>query len=409
MTYSYIARQPILTRDKKVYGYELLFRNSEENAFPNIDPDEATSKLLLQQHLNGDISTISMGKVAFINFHTKTLLNNFPSFLPKEKVFIEVLETVNLSPNLVHACQKSHQLGYRIALDDHDFHQKWHELLPYTALIKVDIQAQPLKTLKQYLAPFKKTNIALLAERVETQAEFDACLELGFHFFQGFFFQKPMLLKNRSLAPQQLLLMQLLGAVYQPEINFDEVASIIQNDLSLSLSLLKFVNSAAFTKRGKIKDIQHAVAFIGESELRKYTALISFAKMSEKQPEELIIKSLTRAYFMAELERLSTGHNKDNLYFMVGLLSLLDVILQIPMANILQQLPLNDKINQAVLYRRGHAGRLLHIIEAYERGAWERLDRMAKAIFLNHVDIGQCFVTASELCQHVLNSTQENH
>ncbi len=408
MAYSYIARQPILDRELKVHGYELLFRNSDENVFPNIDPDEATSKLLLQQHLMGDISTVCLGKVAFINFHTNTLLDKFPSFLQKENVYIEILETVDITDNLVNACRKSYELGYKIALDDHDFDEKWQLLLPYISLIKVDIQQQPLATLPERLKHFKAQNIALLAERVETQEDFETCLELGFDFFQGYLFERPEIIRSKALAPQQLIFMQLLTNIHQPDINFTTIADIIRNDLSLTYSLLKFVNSAAFHKGREITDIRHAVVFVGEQEIKKYIALVALANVAHNRPEELVVKSLTRAHFMAELERLSTGESRDNNCFMTGLLSLLDVLLQIPMAEILEKLPLSESINNAVLKREGHAGRLLRMIETYEAGNWALLDAMAAKMNLNHLDIGQCFISASNYTCALLSSTRVN-
>ncbi|HLV49113.1 MAG TPA: HDOD domain-containing protein [Aliidiomarina sp.] len=408
MAYSYIARQPILDRERKVHGYELLFRDSEENVFPNVDPDEATSKLLLQQHLIGDMNTVCMGKTAFINFHTNTLLDKFPGFLQKEHVCIEVLETVDITENLITACRKSFELGYNIALDDHDFDEKWEFLLPFISLVKVDIQQQPLITLPARLKYFKANNMPLLAERVETQEEYDICLELGFTYFQGYFFERPKIIKSKMLAPQQMVLLQLLAAVHQPDINFKGIADIIRNDLSLTYSLLKFVNSAAFNKGRQIKDIHHAVVFVGESEMKKYVALVALANVAHNQPEELVIKSLTRAHFMAELERLSTGESLDNTCFMVGLLSLLDVLLQTPMADVLDQLPMSEAINNAVLTRKGHAGRLLRMIETYEKGNWQLLDAMAKKMYLSHLDIGQCFITASNYCRELLSATERD-
>ncbi|WP_113907781.1 EAL and HDOD domain-containing protein [Aliidiomarina celeris] len=402
MPYSYIARQPILDRQKHVYGYELLFRNSEKNEFPDIHPDEATSKLLLQQHLIGDINTVCLGKTAFINFHTNTLLHKFPGFLQKESVWIEVLETVNVSKDLVKACQKASALGYRIALDDHDFDHRWEELLPHISLIKVDIQQQPIATLAERLTPFKDHNIPLLAERVETESEYQQCRALGFHYFQGYFFERPEIVKRKVLAPQQIILMELLAAIHHPEMNFKHIADIIRNDLSLTYSLLKFVNSAAFNKGREIKDIQHAVAFAGAKEMRKYVALVALANVAKDQPEELIIKSLTRAHFMAELERLTVGESVNNTCFMAGLLSLLDVLLRTPMQEILERLPMSQEINQAILQRAGRTGRLLRIVEAYEHADWPRLDALSRKMYLTELDIGQCFITASNYCQQLL-------
>ncbi|RTE85769.1 MULTISPECIES: EAL and HDOD domain-containing protein [Gammaproteobacteria] len=408
MAFSYIARQPILDREKNVYGYELLFRNSQRNEFPDIHPDEATSKLLLQQHLIGDIRTVCMGKTAFINFHTNTLLHKFPGFLQSESVYIEVLETVDVSRGLVKACKKASDLGYKIALDDHDFNDRWDELLPFVSLIKVDIQQQPLITLPARMKPFREHNVPMLAERVETEEEYQRCCELGFEYFQGYFFERPEIVKRKVLAPQQMILMELLAAVHQTDIDFQHVADIIRNDLSLTYSLLKFVNSAAFNKGHEIKDIQHAIAFVGEKELKKYVALVALANVAKDQPEELVAKSLTRAHFMAELERLSVGESVDNASFMTGLLSLLDVLLRTPMSDILERLPMSKTINAAILTRTGRVGYLLRLVEAYEHGDWKRVEALARKMYLTELDIGQCFLSASHFCESLMASTQQH-
>ncbi|CUS48123.1 MAG: putative signal transduction protein [Idiomarinaceae bacterium HL-53] len=406
MAFSYIARQPILDRQKNVYGYELLFRNSQRNEFPDIHPDEATSKLLLQQHLIGDIRTVCLGKTAFINFHTNTLLHKFPGFLQSDTVWIEVLETVDVTKDLISACKKASELGYRIALDDHDFNERWEHLLPYVSLIKVDIQQQPLITLPARMKPFREHNVPMLAERVETEEEYLRCLELGFEYFQGYFFERPEIVKRKVLAPQQLILMELLAAVHQQDFGFKQIAEIIRNDLSLTYSLLKFVNSAAFNKGREIKDIQHAVAFVGEKELKKYVALVALANVAKDQPEELVLKSLTRAHFMAELERLSVGESKDNASFMTGLLSLLDVLLRTPMEEVLERLPMSQEINRAILERKGRVGYALRLVEAYEHGDWKRVEALASKMYLTELDIGQCFVSASNFCQALMQATR---
>ncbi|MCC5854195.1 MAG: HDOD domain-containing protein [Idiomarina sp.] len=405
MAFSYIARQPILDRQQRVYGYELLFRDSEKNVFPDVHPDEATSKLLLQQHLIGDIHNVCLGKLAFINFHTNTLLHKFPGFLSTESTWIEVLETVEVTPKLVTACKKAHELGYRIALDDHDFNDKWHELLPYVSLIKVDIQQQPLITLPMRMKPFREHNVPMLAERVETQEEFERCVELGFEYFQGYFFERPEIVKRKVLAPQQLVMIQLLSQVHQPDLDFKEIADVIRNDLSLTYTLLKYVNSAAFNKGREIKDIQHAIAFAGATELKKYVALVALANVAKDQPEELVFKSMSRAHFMAELERLSTGETRDSSAFMIGLLSLLDVLLRSPMDDVLQRLPLSSDINEAILKRAGRLGKMLTLVEAYEHGDWPRVEQIASQMYLSEIDIGQCFVKASNACRLMVQDT----
>ncbi|EKE84462.1 EAL and HDOD domain-containing protein [Idiomarina xiamenensis] len=405
VAYSYIARQPILDRHLQVYGYELLFRDSEQNTFPNIDPDEATSRLLLQQHLLGDINTVCLGKKAFINFHARALIENFPSFLSADDIWIELLETVDVTDELIDACQKSINKGYRIALDDYDFSERWQRILPNVSLVKIDISQQGL-AIADKLHWFKQRGLPTLAERVETRAEFEACMALGFDFFQGYFFERPKLLQARSLHPSKLATMSLLAEVLKPELDFSALAKVIQRDVSLTYSLLKLVNSAAFNFAGQISHVQHALTYLGERQLRRYLTLVLTANMAAEQAEELIIKAITRARFLELLcsqdsSPLKRHAKHADAAFMVGMLSLLDAILQLPMADILQQLPLSSALNAALLKRQGDLGELLIVAEDYEHGHWLAVDQRLAALAIDN-DAGQRYIDASQWCRMLL-------
>lgn len=401
MSYSYIARQPILTRDQKVYGYELLFRDSNSNSFPNIDPNEATSKLLLEQHLLGDIQTLCMGKQAFINFHARTLLNDFPSFLNARTVWVELLETVGVDAPLLEACSSTTSKGYRIALDDHDFDGQWDPVIPMINMVKVDIQEQGLN-LESKIRFFKEKGIPLLAERVETHDEFERCLELGFDYFQGFFFEKPQVVQQKSLSPNRISMLTLLSEVHKKELDLNTIRQIIEQDLSLTYSLLKLVNSALYGGRKKIENIQHALVYLGDAEIRRFVTLVVLANVSAGQPEELTIKSVTRARFMelVTVEILNEKHRSSA--FLAGMLSLLDIILGVPMDDVLKQLPLSSEITKGLKSREGVWGYLLQMTEIYERGEWDALDKHPLKQKLNGTDIGQLYIDASQWCRLAL-------
>lgn len=401
MYYSYIARQPIFDRSLQVYGYELLFRNSEENVFPDLHPDEATSQLLLQQHLIGDIDTVCLGKQAFINFHSNTIIHKFPNFLDSKNVWIELLETVDISPELRKACDITSRHGYRIALDDHDFSDRWQQLMPNINLVKIDIQDHGLN-LEKRLRWFKERGLPLLAECVETQDEYDACKELGFDFFQGFFFERPEIIKRQSLSPQKASMLSLMSEVFKTDLDFKKLAKVIQADLSLTYSLLKLVNSPAVGLRTQVRDIGHALAYLGEAEVKKYLALVILANVSSDQPEELNIKSLTRARFMELILQNGEERRDGSSAFMVGMLSLIDVILQQPLDDILAKLPLAPELNEALTERTGKIGRMLAIVEAYEQADWDKVDTLMSAQNLNEMDLGKLYLDASQWCRLLL-------
>lgn len=219
--YAYIARQPIYDANKTLYGYELLFRDGETNSFPNIDGDEATSRLITEHHLLVGVETITSGTLAFINFSAETLIHHFPTSIQASSTVIEVLETVPISDELLYACQDLHAKGYQLALDDHDFDPKWDVFLPYTTYIKVDIQQFNMLQISKYIQRIQPYAITLLAERVETAEQFEQLKLLGFSLFQGYWFAKPEMLKHKQLSSNQLTLVQLISEAAATELDFD--------------------------------------------------------------------------------------------------------------------------------------------------------------------------------------------
>lgn len=196
--YSYIARQPILNLNQETVAFELLFRDGESNHFPDIDPDKATSKIIVDNQLTLGIDEITGALPAYINFHADALIYHFPDFLDSEKIVIEILEDVPISDELLNACKLLKKKGFTLALDDHDFDPKWDVFLSFVDIIKVDIQDVSLVDITRFLSRIDTSNITLLAEKVETLKQFDQLKMLGFTLFQGYFFAKPEMIKKKT-------------------------------------------------------------------------------------------------------------------------------------------------------------------------------------------------------------------
>ncbi len=209
--YCYVARQPIFDRQKAVTGYELLFRDGVDNCFPNVNADEATSKLITQHHLLLGVEKITSGKQAFINFSADTLIHHFPTSIDPKSMVIEILETVPISDELLTACKELHKMGYRLALDDHDFDAKWDVFLPYVSIIKVDVRMFNMLQISKYLRRIAKYPVTLLAEKVETADEYEQLKQLGFDLYQGYFFARPEMLKHKQLGSNKLNLLALIS------------------------------------------------------------------------------------------------------------------------------------------------------------------------------------------------------
>ena len=378
--YGYIARQPIFSASKETIGYELLFRDGEANAFPNIDADEATSKLLMQHHLMLGVEKITANKLAFINFSEETLLHQFPTSIKPESMVIEVLETVPASEALLLTLKALHAQGYKLALDDHDFDEKWDKFLPYITYLKVDIQQFNLMQISRYLRRIAQYPLTLLAERVETAEQFEQLKLLGFSLFQGYWFARPEMLKHKQIAGNKANLLALMAEASGKQLDFDKLANICQQDLGLSYKLLRFINSAGASHSKPITSLKHAMVYMGEAELKKFIALLALANLQGDAPDELVRQSLVRAKFcdlLANQQQLSLNPPSA---FLTGLFSNVHLIVEQPQAELLAQLPLLAEVKDALLQRSGKLGHFLKLTEAFEQADWPLTDKLTAAM-----------------------------
>ncbi|MDP5459056.1 EAL and HDOD domain-containing protein [Alishewanella sp. SMS8] len=378
--YGFIARQPIFNVSKETIGYELLFRDGEANAFPNINADEATSKLLMQHHLLLGVEKVAANKLAFINFSEDTLIYHFPTSIRPESMVIEVLESVPASEELLHTLKFLHDRGYKLALDDHDFDEKWRPFLPYITYLKVDIQQFNMLQISNKLRELKQFPLILLAERVETAEQFEQLKVLGFHLFQGYLFARPEMMKHKQLPVNKTTLLELIAEASSSKMNFNRLAECCQRDVGLSYKLLSFINNSGPMRAEKISSLKHAMVFMGETELKKFISLLVLANLADGGIDERITQSLVRAYFCGQLAKQKNLPDNPPSAFLTGLFSNVHEIVEQPLAELLQQLPLLDNVKQALLTRKGVLGQFLQLIEAFEQADWPRMEQLKQAL-----------------------------
>jgi len=381
--FSYVARQAILDTNQNLFSYELLFRDGKGNCFPDISPDEATSKILTNNHLNFGLDEITGGKPAFINFHEDTLLNRFPTSLDPTKVVIEILETVRLSSALVEACTQIKTLGYKIALDDHDFDPKWDLLLPFIDIIKVDIETCEYQAMLDNIDKFKQAGVKLVAERIETHEQFEQYKRLGFDYFQGYFFARPEVIRQKKLPTSKLSLIELISASASTNFDFQLINKIIERDVSLSYKLLRFINSPLINKNTQIKSLIHALNYMGEVEVKKFIALLALANLGDEKSSELIHLSLIRAKFCEMLLYAHDLSNNSPKGFLLGLFSLLDALLDQTMDQVVEKLPLSPDLKSTLCGEKNTLQQYLSLVRAYEMGHWIAIKDLCKALKLD--------------------------
>ena len=373
--YFYAARQPILDRNKDLYAYELLFRDGLENAFPDIDGDEATSRIIEGSQFSFGLEDFLGDKPGFINFTLDTLPKNYASMLPKEQVVIEILETVQPGKRLLALCEKLKQQGYILALDDYIHQPVWRHFYPVIDIIKVDFRSTSTDTIDQIktaIADFP--HIKLLAEKVETNEEFQLAMDLGFAYFQGYFFSKPEVMQSKALSPAQMTLAELLYETSKSEMDLGKITEVFQRDVHLSYKLLRYSNSAVFKRRAEIETIKQALVVLGQVELKKFLSLLFTAQISSDKPAELMRMSMTRARFA---EGLAQVHGKVDTAkaFLTGLMSLMDAILDEPIESVMSKLPLAKEIKDALIDKSGIMADYIKLIEFYETAHWQQANK----------------------------------
>ncbi len=400
----FIARQPILTPAQEVFAYELLFRSGLQAAFdPRFSGEQATSKVISNGFYMLGIDKLTHGKKAFINFSEEMLLKEYPLFCDKKMTVVEILETVRTSDEVVAACRNLAAQGYTLALDDFLYTPAFDPLLSLAKIVKFDILQMEREELLRQVEQVKPFKVKLLAEKVETHEEFLFLKDLGFHYFQGFFFSKPNIISGRDIPSSRLQVLRLLKLLNDPDYNFDDIGTIISQDLSLSYRLLKFVNSAWLALPKRIDSLQNAIAMLGEDNLRKWLSLIALSSMADDKPTELIKMAIFRAYFCEKLAGLLPGlkDHAGSLYT-IGMFSLLDAILDKPMAEILVELSLSDAINNVLLGKKKNLlAAPLFLLRAYEYGNWPAVASIAGQLHLDQSELPAVFQQALDAVEQL--------
>ena len=369
----YAARQPILDKSKKLFAYELLFRDSIDNVFPDIDGDEATSKMIEASQFNMGISEFTGNKAAFINFTLETMEKGYPEMLTPEEVVVEILETVKPGKKLLALCKDLHTKGYTLALDDYEHKNVWAHFYPFIKIIKIDIQQSSIDDIKEVLIAIKDhPHIKMLAEKVETYEEYDQMLQLGFDYFQGYFFAKPEMIKTKPLSPSQIAMAELLYETSKTDLDLNSITSVFERDVSLSYKLLRYANSAIFKRRNEISTIKQALVILGSGELKRFIGLMFAVTANPDKPSELINMAMTRAKF-CELVAYDIHAQLDvSIAFLTGLLSMIDAILDEEMASVLEKLPLSQDIKEPLLTKKGVMAAIIKLVEFIEQAQWDK-------------------------------------
>jgi EAL and modified HD-GYP domain-containing signal transduction protein len=392
----FVARQPIFDRAQHVFGYELLFRNGLEDYFHS-DPDMAARSTVDSSLLFG-LNTLCDGRRAFINCTRESLLKDLITLLPANQTVVEILETVEPDDLVIAACQRLREAGYMIALDDFVVHDPRESLCDFADIVKIDIQQTTRGDCEAMVRQYGARKCRMLAEKVETQLEFRQAFEAGFTYFQGYFFRHPELLMAHEVPANRIHYLRLLEVICRPELDLRDLESLIKQETSVCYRLLRYLNSPLFGFAREIRTVRHAMTILGERELRRWIRLVITVGAAEQKCSELILMALARARFC---ELISKKVKTENDLFLLGLLSMMDTILEIRMDSMLEQLPVDREIKAVLLGRPSEHRPLFQLMLALESGEWQQVSELSKQLRVPEEEATQMWWQSMRWAQQV--------
>ncbi len=398
----YVARQPIFDRSGQVYAYELLYRSCLDNYFAHYDGDEASSTVINDSMFGFGLESLTGGKTAFINLTRTVLLNEWVTVIPKELVAVEVLETVEPDDAVIDACKKLKQNGYTLVLDDFVYDEKFEPLLALADVVKIDFIVSSKEERAAMCQRFSDAPFTLLAEKVETHEEYQEALELGFSYFQGYFFCKPEVISRKDVPGFKLNYLRFLQELNRPDLDYSNMEKVIKQDMALSYKLLRYINSVAFGWRKKVESIKQALVMLGERPLKKWASLAAFSSIAEDKPPELLTTSLVRAAFCESIAADVAMKDKELDLFFIGMLSVVDALVDRPIDEILDEINISDEVKAALTDGGTPAANVLQLIISYQQADWDKVADMIELLGVDEARVPELYYEAIAWADEVI-------
>lgn len=390
----FIGRQPIMDVKQNIVGYELLFRhNADADSAVFEDGLKACSNVLVNTMGDMDVQWLLGDKLAFINVDEAMLMSEFIELMPPQRTVLEILRTVVAGEAVIERCRELSKLGYKIALDNPQLSAQLEPLAQFANFIKIDaLSVSPQDARKQF-QKYAAPNVQMVAEKIETLEQFETYKEIGFRRFQGFYFARPETFSAKVINPSFDSVLNLLNLVTQDSDNRD-IENGFKRDAALSFKLLRYINSVGFGLSCEIQSIQHALTILGRKQLYRWLTLLMVTAGENSTPPALMKTSITRGRLTELLgESYFEKHDRDNL-FIVGVFSLLDAILKMPMDQVLEKIQLPENVSEALLTRGGVYGPFLQLTEACEGADNKRILELAELLQYDANKVNECHIAA---------------
>lgn len=392
--HSIIGRQPIVNSQQEIIGYEFFFRNDSDGSHAPFAEDIQTCAKILSTTIDEMQESWLLGQqLAFINVDHVMLASEFLELMPAEKTVLEIVGTLEVTPEILERCRVLKQNKFKLALDNPQLHPQLEALIPHADYIKLDMRDVDIAQATQWLKKYQTTNCKLIAEKVEQNTQFSNLLDAGYQQFQGYFYAKPENLTNKVINPSFDGVLHLLNLVSQDADN-KTIENGFKRDTTLSYKLLRYINSVGFGLSCEVQSIGHALTILGRNQLYRWLTLLMVTAGNNSSSPALMKTSITRGRLTELLgEPFFDKRDRDNL-FVVGVFSLLDVMLKVPMEHALEKLQLPEPIVEALTKREGIFGPFLKLTEACEDANNAEILQLAALLQLNPDKVNQCHMEA---------------
>lgn len=390
----FVARQPIFDRTSQTVGYEILYRRTADNRYDATDHDAASATSIEQSLTAFGFDFLVGERRAFVNLTREALVREYFKLLPRERTVIELLETIEPDAEVIAAVRRARAEGYTIALDDYAGRPQSEPLLPLVDVIKVDLRLWPAGYAPEAAARLRAGGRRLLAEKVETREENQRVLAAGYDLVQGFYYCKPQMLETRDLAPSKLSQLRFLTEVTRDDASFEKLEQVFREDVGLTMRLLRYLNSASFGWRHEVGSLQHALALMGLSPLRKWAIMMGVLALSEGEAPELAVTALSRARFAERLGPAAGLKQQELDLFLGGMLSVVDVMVGRPIQEVLAQLAVPPDVKAALIEGHSPLTPVLDLVTTYERGDWGAVDSARQKLGLDGKVLDDAYVGA---------------
>jgi c-di-GMP-related signal transduction protein len=367
----FIARQPIFDKRLQVFAYELLFRSGPQNFFQP-SPNASTSVIADSATLF-DLQNLTGHARAFVNVDEFALKLDVPRLLPPDRIVVEILESVKPTEEIVTICRDLRSSGYVLALDDFTGDSKLNSLVELAQFLKVDFQLLDADGRASVAKKYGNGKLSLLAEKVETEHDLAEARQLGYSYFQGYFFCKPSMIETREIPGDKLLQLELLNAVSATELDYIEIEDLLKRQPSLLYRLLRYLNSPLLGLRTEIQSVRQGLSLLGENEFRRWVSIFAVLDMSAGKPPELIRTALTRAYFCEAFSQAAGLSEKKSSLFLMGLLSITDALLDKPIAEVMKSFPVSQEVKTALVGGENRFRDVYDLLLSLERAQWSDL------------------------------------